>query len=178
MNNATTPRLESLAASLERLRARVPSICVHRLMLSRLLIEAGRGISTLLERHVRPYGLAEAEFRVLSVLFSQPDGFAHPSELCARTGQSAANMSRISDALVQCDLITRGSSATDRRRMVLGITATGEALVRELLPLLLKPIDAMFDGFGDPDLEQLNRQIARVVDRLDRMVAAEGERGA
>jgi MarR family transcriptional regulator, negative regulator of the multidrug operon emrRAB len=170
--------MESLEASLERLRARLPHVSIRRLLLSRLLSEAGRGISTLLERYVRPFGLAEAEFRVLSVLFSQPEGFAHPSELCERTGQSPANMSRISDALVERDLITRGASDKDRRRMVLGITAKGEALVRELLPLLLGPIDSLFEGLSDADLDLLNRQIARVVDKLDRAVAAEGARGA
>jgi MarR family transcriptional regulator, negative regulator of the multidrug operon emrRAB len=169
------PRLETLEASLERLRARVPKVSVRRLLLSRLLIEAGRGISTLLERQVRPFGLTEAEFRVLSVLFSQPDGVAHPSELCARTGQSPANMSRISDALVERDLITRVLSAKDRRRMVLGITEKGNALVGELLPLLLGPIDSMFDGLSDADLDLLNHQIARVVDK--QAVPAGEERG-
>jgi DNA-binding MarR family transcriptional regulator len=71
---------------------------------------------------IRPFGLAEAGFRVLTTLFSQPDGAAHPSDLWARAEQSPANMSRISDALVSRELITRVFSVRDRRRMVLRIT--------------------------------------------------------
>ncbi len=71
----------------------------------------------MLDHEIRPFGLAEAEFRVLTTLFSQPQGVAHPSDLCMRASQSPANMSRICDALVNRDLITRVLSLHDRRRM-------------------------------------------------------------
>jgi MarR family transcriptional regulator, negative regulator of the multidrug operon emrRAB len=163
------PRLETLEASLERLRARVPKVSVRRLLLSRLLIEAGRGISTLLERQVRPFGLTEAEFRVLSVLFSQPDGVAHPSELCARTGQSPANMSRISDALVDRGLITRVSSVHDRRRQVLRITEEGEKFVRDLLPKMHVPLRRMLEDFSESEQRLMCAQLKKLGAELDRM---------
>jgi len=101
--------------------------------LSRLLLHLGaRCLDPGAENSA--FGLAEAEFRVLTTLFSQPDGVAHPGDLCSRADQSPANMSRICDALVGRDLITRVLSDQDRRRMVLRITEQGEELVRELLP--------------------------------------------
>src|ERR1039458_2119490 len=109
MNN-TSLQFQKLEANLERLRGRMPDLPTSCVLLSRLLQHLGRGMSAMLEHEIRPFGLNEAEFRVLTTLFSQPDGVAHPTDLCSKTSQSPANMSRISDALVSRDLITRLSS--------------------------------------------------------------------
>jgi MarR family transcriptional repressor of emrRAB len=167
VNNRPTSRFDLLVASLGRLQARLPSTPVQKVMLSRILLELGRGIGARLEQHVRPFGLAEPEFRVLSALFSQPEGVAHPSDLCARTAQSPANMSRIADTLVIRDLITRVPSAKDRRRMVLRITEQGEEIVRRLLPVLFTALEAMLVDFKDEELEQLIALLKRLFERLD-----------
>src|SRR5271170_4849539 len=86
-----------LEASLLALSARLPGVPLTEVLLCRMMVHTGREMSAMFEQQIRPFGLAEAEFRVLTSLFSQPDGAAHPSDLCARVGQSPANMSRISD---------------------------------------------------------------------------------
>ena len=60
-------------------------------------------------------------------------------------------MSRISDALVNRDLITRVHSATDRRRVLLRVTQRGEDLVRQLLPELVVPLRGILDGFSESE---------------------------
>jgi len=127
----------------------------------------------MLEQRIRPFGLAEAEFRVLTTLFSQPEGVAHPSDLCVRTSQSPANMSRISDALVSRDLITRVLSSQDRRRMVLRITEHGEELVRRLLPQLHAPLKEMYGEFTDAELQRLIGQLKRLGVKLDQVTGQE-----
>jgi len=174
MNSPPTSRFDLLAASLGRLKARLPSTPVTKIMLSRMLVELGRGMIGRFEQQIRPLGLAEPEFRVLSVLFSQPEGVAHPSDLCARTGQSPANMSRIADALVSRDLITRVPSARDRRRMVLRITEEGEEFVRRLLPALFAALDSILADFNDQELEQLIALLKRLFERLDQPATPQG----
>jgi MarR family transcriptional regulator, negative regulator of the multidrug operon emrRAB len=179
MNPESNPQFDILEASLQRLSARMPDTPVAGIMLSRLMLNLGRAMAGMLELQIRPFGLAEAEFRVLTTLFSQPEGVAHPSELCARTSQSPASMSRISDALVSRDLITRVLSAHDRRRMVLRITEQGEDLVRRLLPLLFAPLREMLKDFSDAEEQQLIAQLKRLGMRLDQATAAEiPERGS
>jgi MarR family transcriptional repressor of emrRAB len=173
MNNQPLCQFNMLEASLGRLRARMPEAPMAETMLTRLLLHIGRGISGMLEQQIRPFGLAEAEFRVLTALFSQPEGVAHPSELCARTSQSPANMSRISDALVSRELITRVSSVQDRRRIVLRITEQGEAVVRRLLPLLHAPLKEMFGEFSQAELQQLIVRLKRLGMKLDQVMARE-----
>jgi MarR family transcriptional regulator, negative regulator of the multidrug operon emrRAB len=159
-------RYDTIVTGLARLRERIPSAPVPKILLSRTLLELGRGMSAQLEQQIRRFGLAEPEFRVLTVLFSQPEGIAHPSELAERTGQSPANMSRIADALVARDLITRVASAKDRRRLVLRVTEQGEELVRHLLPTLFVGLDTMLADFSEGELEQLNTLLRRLFERV------------
>jgi MarR family transcriptional regulator, negative regulator of the multidrug operon emrRAB len=174
MNNPGSPsRFEMLEASLQRLSARMPDTPVTEILLSRMLMEVGRGMAGLLEQQIRPFGLAEAEFRVLTILFSQPEGVAHPGDLCARTAQRPANMSRISDALVSRDLITRVLSAKDRRRMVLRITEQGEDLVRRLLPVLFAPLKEMFTEVSEAEQLALIAQLKRLAVKADEAAAEE-----
>jgi MarR family transcriptional regulator, negative regulator of the multidrug operon emrRAB len=177
MTIASHPPFEMLQASLLRLSARMPETPVAGIMLCRLLQQVGRGMAAMLEQQIRPFGLTEAEFRVLTVLFSQPEGVSHPSDLCSRTSQSPANMSRISDALVSRNLITRVLSDQDRRRMVLRITEPGEELVRRLLPVLFAPVREMFKDFSDAEQQQLIAQLVRLSAKLDEVMAQHSVEG-
>ena len=161
MNNDDT-QFGQLETNLRALSARMPDVPFNEILLSRLLLHMGREMSATLEQRIRPFGLAEAEFRVLTTLFSQPEGVAHPGDLCSRAAQSPANMSRICDALVGRDLITRVLSAHDRRRMVLRITEQGEELVRQLLPKMFASLRGMLAQFSEVEQSQLIAQLRRL----------------
>src|ERR1700691_4458618 len=166
MNYTADTHIDKLETSLRALSARMPDLPFNEILLCRLLIHLGREMTTKFEQQIRPFGLAEAEFRVLTTLFSQPDGVAHPGDLCARAGQSPANMSRISDALVSRNLITRVLSVHDRRRMVLRITEQGEELVRQLLPKMFVPLRGLFAQFPETEQRELIGQLKRLAVNL------------
>jgi MarR family transcriptional repressor of emrRAB len=160
--NSSDSQFDKLEANLGALARRMPDLPLTEILLCRLMLHLGREMAALFEQQIRPFGLAEAEFRVLTTLFSQPDGVAHPSDLCARASQSPANMSRICDALVGRDLITRVLSAQDRRRMVLRITDQGEELVRRLLPVMFVPLRRLFAEFPEAEQRQMISQLKRL----------------
>jgi MarR family transcriptional repressor of emrRAB len=168
MNN-TLSQIELMEANLQNLKQRMPDLPVSGILLCRLVLHIGREMAARFEQQIKPFGLAEAEFRVLTTLFSQPEGVAHPSDLCARASQSPANMSRISDALVDRGLITRVSSVHDRRRMVLRITEEGEEFVRQLLPKLHVPLRRMLRNFPESEQRQLAAQLKRLGAELDQL---------
>jgi MarR family transcriptional repressor of emrRAB len=168
MNNNAS-QFELMEDNLQNLKQRVPDLPVSGILLCRLLLHIGREMAARFEQQIKPFGLAEAEFRVLTTLFSQPDGVAHPSDLCARASQSPANMSRISDALVGRGFITRVSSVHDRRRMVLRITEEGEEFVRRLLPKLQAPLRRMLQDFPESEQRQLVAQLKRLGAELDQL---------
>jgi MarR family transcriptional repressor of emrRAB len=168
MNN-TAAQIELMEANLQNLKQRMPDLPVGGILLCRLVLHIGREMTARFEQQMKPFGLAEAEFRVLTTLFSQPEGVAHPSDLCARASQSPANMSRISDALVARGLITRVSSVHDRRRMVLRITEAGEEFVRQLLPKLHLPLRRMLKDFPEAEQRQLASQLKRLAAELEQL---------
>jgi MarR family transcriptional repressor of emrRAB len=170
MNNAAS-QFQLMEENLQNLGARVPDLPASGILLCRLLLHVGREMAVMFEQQIRPFGVAEAEFRVLTTLFSQPDGVAHPSDLCVRASQSPANMSRISDALVSRGLITRVSSLHDRRRMVLRITEEGEVFVRQLLPKLFVPLREMLQDFPEAEQRQMAAQLKRLGVKLEHMPA-------
>jgi DNA-binding MarR family transcriptional regulator len=172
MNNSES-QFDLLEANFEGLSARVADLPITGMLLCRLIQHLGREMTAMLEQRIRPFGLAEAEFRVLATLFSQPDGVAHPSDLCARALQSPANMSRISDALVTRDLITRVLSVHDRRRMVLRITEQGEQLVRLLLPKLSMPLRGLLVEFPEAEQRQLIAKLKLLGMKLGEMASQE-----
>jgi len=170
MNNVPS-QFELMEANLQNLKQRMPDLPVSGILLCRLLLHIGREMAARFEHQLRPYGLAEAEFRVLTTLFSQPDGVAHPSDLCVRASQSPANMSRISDALVERGLITRVSSVHDRRRIELRITEEGEKFVRELLPKLHVPLRRMLKDFPESEQRQFTAQLKKLGAELEQLSA-------
>jgi MarR family transcriptional repressor of emrRAB len=171
--NYTSSQFELMEANLQNLSARVPDVPATGILMCRLLLHIGRELATMFEQLIRPFGLAEAEFRVLTTLFSQPDGVAHPSDLCVRASQSPANMSRISDALVSRGLITRVLSVHDRRRMVLRITEQGEQFVRQLLPKLFASLRELLKDFPEAEQRHLNAQLKRLGIELEQATAPE-----
>jgi MarR family transcriptional regulator, negative regulator of the multidrug operon emrRAB len=168
MNNSSS-QFELMEANLQNLTQRMPDLPVTGILLCRLLLHVGRDMAAKFEQQIRPFGLAEAEFRVLTTLFSQPDGVAHPSDLCVRASQSPANMSRISDALLDRGLITRVSSVHDRRRMVLRITEEGEKFVRDLLPKMHVPLRRMLEDFSESEQRLMCAQLKKLGAELERM---------
>jgi MarR family transcriptional regulator, negative regulator of the multidrug operon emrRAB len=167
--NITPSQFELMEENLRNLGARVPYLPASGILLCRLLVHVAREMSAMLEQQIRPFGLTEPEFRVLTTLFSQPDGVAHPSDLCVRASQSPANMSRISDALVSRGLITRDLSVQDRRRMVLRITAEGERLVRRLLPTLFAPLRELLKEFPESEQLEMTAQLKRLGTQLQQV---------
>jgi anti-sigma-K factor RskA len=75
-------------------------------------------------------------------------------------------MSRIADALVSRNLITRVLSVQDRRRMVLRITEEGEDLVRRLLPRCSASLRGCSAPFSESEQGQLISQLKRLVFEL------------
>jgi MarR family transcriptional repressor of emrRAB len=162
--------LDSMEAGIGRTAERVPALPETEVVLMRLLLMGGSVVADEFERALKPHGLNESDFRTLVVLFSSPQGRAHPGELCQFATQTPTNMTRIADGLVRRGLITRSPSDEDRRRIVLQITPAGQRFVRKLLPLLVPRVRQLFAGFSAADKRHLNRLLHKVVRNLDAMV--------
>ena len=160
-------QVQRVEAGIERIAERTPGLSVTEAMILRVGVMLGRTLASRLEQWLKPTGLAEMEFRALMSLYTQADGRAHPSDLCATLAQSPANLTRVSDALVERGLITRELSDQDRRRVVMHITPAGEQLVSELLPEMIGNTRRLFSQYTADDKAKLLADLKRLLGALD-----------
>jgi DNA-binding MarR family transcriptional regulator len=124
------------------------------------------------------YYLSRAQLFIVAfsrgTLFSQPDGIAHPSDLCVRADQSPSNLSRISDTLFDRGLLTRDLSVQDPRPMVLRITEKGEALVSDLLPESVKHLRNLLSNFSDTEQRGMTMMLRNLGDCFANTTTADG----
>lgn len=164
-----TSNLKAIETGIGAVRARGLAIPAEDALLFRTLLLVGRALGHLADDAIRPSGLAEAEFRVLMQLYSRPDGVGNPSELCAGSAHSPANISRITDTLVARGLISRTASEQDRRRMILSVTSEGEALIRSFLPAAYRQIGTLFATLSAESRAHLKACLAEVAAAYDRL---------
>lgn len=160
-------QIQEVERGLARLQRQVPDLPTLQILTSRTLVMLGRELSAMVDQRLRPHGLNETEFRTLMHVYSFRDSDAYPSELCTSLGQSPANVTRITDTLVERGLISRIPDERDRRRLVLKITAKGAELIQTLLPLMLNSVRASYQDFSLQDLERMLdslKQLARAID--------------
>jgi MarR family transcriptional repressor of emrRAB len=160
-------QIQAVETNLARLKRRIPELPVAQILASRALVTLGRELSNILDQRLRPYGLTDIEFRALITIFSLQDTAAYPGDLCGSLGHSPANITRITDNLVERGLLSRIADERDRRRLLLTITPAGEQLMQDLLPVTLHSMNHSFQGFAEADTEQLLQSLKHLARTLD-----------
>jgi len=159
-----------------RISLRLPEMRVQESILCRVAVILGRDLTSRHDQLLAPAGLAELEFRLLLNLFAR-GGKAYPGELCSALAQSPANLTRISDLMVERGLITRTPDPEDRRRLALSLTPEGERLAEELTPKLTHYMSQLFRDFTDADREQFMDYLKRLVGALDALATDDSRPG-
>lgn len=166
-------QLTRVEENLRNLARQAPELPMTEALLLRLVMMLGRDITTLLERSIKPAALSEAEFRMLMALYSQQarpgGGEVCAGDVCAALAQSPANLTRISDSLVQRGYITRKPDTADRRRMLLALEPKGKELLGALLPRLGADITAAFADLSPADRSQLLHSLKTLMAGIDKL---------
>ena len=158
-----------------RISERLPEMRVQESILCRAAVILGRDLTSHLDQLLAPAGLAELEFRLLLTLFSR-GGTAFPGELCPALAQSPANLTRISDLLLERGLITRTPDPEDRRKLALSITREGEQLAKSLTPQLTRYMTLLYRDFTDEDRGRFMEYLKRLVGALDSLSVEDSTR--
>lgn len=161
--------LAAIEAGVRRVATRIPGVPEQDVVLLRLLKHLNAAFGTNLAVLLKPYDLGESDFQTLMMLFSSPDGLAHPSQLCHFARQSPTNMTRICDGLVERGLLTRMASVEDRRRIDLHISKRGERLVEQLLPSIYPQIEQAFSPLNKTEKRVLHGLLARLAAQAETM---------
>jgi DNA-binding MarR family transcriptional regulator len=135
------------------------------------LFQAQRLLASALDRRLlAAVGLSSSAAEVLVRLGAGPDGSRGIGDLAEDTCFSKSGVSRIMDRLERRQLVTRRTSAEDRRHIVMEMTLAGREVMWEALAIMQLAAEEDFARYlSDSDISHL-------AERLDQVVA--GIRGA
>jgi len=103
---------------------------------SQLLIQFARTfnlLESILNKHYQSYGLSEAKFNAIFLLYRSDDGLLL-SELGNMMLVTKANMTGLIDRMEKDKLVKRCSHPTDRRSTIVKITEKGKELIEDIIP--------------------------------------------
>jgi DNA-binding MarR family transcriptional regulator len=103
----------------------------HAGLLARL-VRLNMLVSAALEGLVEPFGLTMADYLVLGAIRRSPGGRGAPSRLCRVLGRTSGGMTLTLDRLAAAGLVHRAPDPSDRRRVIVELTDSGDALARQV----------------------------------------------
>ncbi|SEO73949.1 MarR family transcriptional regulator, negative regulator of the multidrug operon emrRAB [Luteibacter sp. UNC138MFCol5.1] len=166
------PCVDALYEGVDRVAERIPELPRCEVFLVRLLMLNAGALLRDFESKLKPHGMNDSDFRTLMMLYASEEG-ATPGELCLLAEQKPTNMTRIANALVKRDFISRSHATHDRRQVVLRITAAGRRFVNKLLPPMFPPLVESFACFSATERKTFERLLKKLALHLDPSVDAD-----
>ncbi len=106
------------------------------------------------------FGLSIPEWRVLAHLMKE--GKASVRDIEARVTMEKSKVSRAADRLRERGLLTKRADTVDRRLVHIELTQEGEALMAELIPMVIALQKDVEARLGE-DFEGLDRALTRIL---------------
>ena len=117
----------------------------------------------LMEAEFKPLGLSIAVWRPL--MFLKAAGLCTMTRLSRLSGIDRTTLTRMVDRLVADGLVRREPSASDRRLVVLSLSAKGEEIYRIGAPVEARVNSRMFQGMPAPEHVRLRQLLADALAR-------------
>jgi DNA-binding MarR family transcriptional regulator len=131
------------------------------LVVLRCLVEAHEAVMRLDGRHVRGLGLTPSQFDVIATLGATPG--MTTGELSQRTLVTKGTLTGVVDRLEGRRLVERVASPTDRRCVIVRLTAEGQDLFRKVFPAQLDFLRPRFNRALKPgEMKTLERLLTKL----------------
>lgn len=131
--------------------------CTLGLLLGRAAMLKDR----IIDRHMEPYGITAAQFKVL-IIMAQFE-VDTPAELCRHLSLDSGAMTRMLDRLEQKNLLVRQRSEADRRQVRLVLTEDGQALA-DLLPQVgADAMNQLAGAISPQELQSLEQILKKIL---------------
>lgn len=153
------PTEQRLAVTAER----YPALPVRQVVLSRLIRHVQKAIQDQANACLRQWDLVLPEYNVLMMLYGTPDLTLKASALSGACGEKSANLTRLTNGLVERGLMARGGQGADRRVVYLTLTPQGQALLEELLPAMCQLVGVQMSRLDEDEQPVLERLLKKVL---------------
>jgi len=115
----------------------------------------------IIDRHMEPYGITAAQFKVL-IIMAQFD-VDTPAELCRHLSLDSGSMTRMLDRLEQKKLLVRQRSEADRRQVQLVLTDDGQALASLLPQIGADAMNQLASAISPQELQSLEQILKKIL---------------
>ncbi|MGB7740701.1 MAG: MarR family winged helix-turn-helix transcriptional regulator [Steroidobacteraceae bacterium] len=125
--------------------------------------------------------LAQADFTLTQwiVLIQVRDGLARTaSDIANDLGHDSGALTRVVDQLERRGYLQRNRSEKDRRVVELKLTPAGDAIINELLPLVVDQTNAALAPLSKSEFVQLRSYLVRLLDHAQESNAVPAEEAA
>jgi DNA-binding MarR family transcriptional regulator len=130
----------------------------------RLSILSNRASDAIARHYSDRFGLTVPEWRVMAVLGQTPGLSAR--DVAARTAMDKVQVSRAVALLVDGRRVRRDEDAVDGRITRLSLTAKGQAIYDEVVPLALHLEEVFLSALSPQERETLDRLMTKLTDRI------------
>ena len=111
-------------------------------------------------------GLTAPSYNVLRILIGGPEGGVPCQYIVDRLLTRVPDVTRLVDRIVKVGLVTRSQGLTDRRIVMIKVTAKGRKVCRSIDGPIVDLHRAQFKKMPVGQLEQLNKSLAEIVSTL------------
>ncbi len=133
----------------------------------RLIKHLYKRLHTITCIRLRPYGISPPEYEILMTLHGTPDQAITPTEAAEAVSEKPANITRLTDQLCEKGLIARGTSADDRRKIVLTLQPAGLALIESLLPEACELLAQQTSHISEAEQVRLEKLLKKLLIGVD-----------
>ena len=114
------------------------------------------------------FGISMPEWRIMAVLAEYPESAA--DDVCQRTRIEKSVVSRAVARLLGRHLLVREFDQQDRRRSILSLSETGQAVYAEVMPVAEHFEGLFLSGLNEAEKKQLSTLLTKLQSRADSLV--------
>ena len=129
--------------------------------IGRLLSRVKMAMHEALEQELAPFDITAAQYVILLNLAT--DEVDSASQLCKGVSYDPGAMTRMLDRLERKGLIRRVRSPTDRRKVILEMTAEGKAVYPKLTAKATEVLNRFMRGFAKSEAQELVKLLQRML---------------
>jgi MarR family transcriptional regulator for hemolysin len=149
--------------------------CQTEDVLPRLIYLTSLRLQIHADKLLQPLGITLEQLHPLKIL-GREGGTIGQRQMCALSGKTAANMTRILDRLAHKGLIERQPDPGDRRAFTIVLTQLGQELSEQAMTLFTGYLDQVLAGIDEQD-EAVCRRVLQRIDRNLSFLAPEEIKG-
>ena len=114
-------------------------------------------VNEVITNALKPYDVSLQQFNVLRILRGQKGKPANLSTLNERMVTKMSNTTRLVDKLILKDFVERETCESNRRKVEITITQTGEKVLLRMDQAMKKAEESLLHKFNGADLTLLNK---------------------